>query len=128
MIAGQVVHAIAYGGATLASMKFPMIGYCVLAIIFLVVPLFVVSPLLFRPKQKVLFEYGSLVTIHNQLFDRKWIRKEGPSDGVIMGNSDPSSLIGLATAAGAPMIAVILYATPADRIFHAILSMLGLSS
>jgi hypothetical protein len=151
VIASQVVNAIAYGGATLSSMKFPMIGYCVLAIVLLVVPLFVVTPLLFRTKQKALFEYGSLVTIHNQLFDRKWIRKEEPSDDVIMGNPDPSSLIdlgssfivirqmgivpidkqtliGLLIAAGAPMIAVVLYATPTDKVIHAILSMLGLSS
>jgi len=151
VIAGQVANAIAYGGATLSSMKFPMIAYCVMAIIILVAPLLVVTPLLFRTKQRALFEYGSLVTIHNQLFDRKWIRKEKAADDVIMGNPDPSSLIdlgssftvvrqmgvvpidkqtlvGLVIAAAAPMIAVVLYATPTDIVIHAVLSMLGLAS
>lgn len=132
-------------------MKFPMIGYCVLAIIILVAPLLVVTPLLFRTKRKALFEYGALVTEHNQLFDRKWIRGEEAGDEVIMGNPDASSLIdlgssftvvrqmgvvpidkqtliGLVIAAGAPMIAVVLYATPTDTIIHAVLSMLGLAS
>jgi len=151
VIAGQVVNAIAYGGASLQTMKFPMIAYCVLAIILLAAPLLVVTPLLFRTKQKALFEYGALVTEHNQLFDRKWIRKEDATDGVIMGNPDPSSLIdlgssftvvrqmgivpidkqtliGLVIAAGAPMVAVVLYATPTDAIIHAVLNMLGLAS
>jgi hypothetical protein len=151
VIAGQVANAIAYGGATLSSMKFPMIGYCVLAIIVLVAPLLVVTPLLFKTKQRALFEYGSLVTVHNQLFDRKWIRKEKSADDVIMGNPDPSSLIdlgssftvvrqmglvpidkqtliGLVIAAAAPMIAVVLYATPTDTVIHAVLNMLGLAS
>ncbi len=151
VIAGQVANAIAYGGASLKTMKFPMIGYCVLAIIILVAPLLVVTPLLFRTKRKALFEYGALVTEHNQLFDRKWIRGEEAGDEVIMGNPDASSLIdlgssftvvrqmgvvpidkqtliGLVIAAGAPMIAVVLYATPTDTIIHAVLSMLGLAS
>src|SRR5208283_827411 len=39
VVAGQVANAIAYQGATLSSMKFPMIAYGVLAIILLVAPL-----------------------------------------------------------------------------------------
>ncbi|WP_433963624.1 hypothetical protein [Tunturiibacter gelidiferens] len=71
VIAAEVGNAIAYQGASLSSLKFPMIAYGVLAIIFLVAPLLVVTPVLLKIKRKGLLEYGAQVTIHNQSFDRK---------------------------------------------------------
>jgi hypothetical protein len=65
-------------GATVSSMKFPMCAYGVPAIVVLVAPLLVVSPVLLKIKRKALLEFGSQVTIHNQLFDRKWFRKGKP--------------------------------------------------
>src|SRR5438094_9770556 len=84
--------------ASLSSMKFPMIAYGVLAIIILIVPLLMVTPVLIDVRGKALREYGALVTIHNQLFDRKWIQKEQPEDVVILGNQDASSLIDLGSS------------------------------
>ena len=52
VIAAEVGNAIAYQGAALSSMKFPMIGYGVLAIIFLILPLLVVTPALVKVKRK----------------------------------------------------------------------------
>ena len=40
-------------------------------------------------------EYGAQVTIHNQLFDEKWIQGKRPADEVLLGNPDASSLIDL---------------------------------
>jgi len=148
VIAAQVGNTIAYQGASLSSQKFPMIAYGVIAIITLVAPLLLVSPVLFRVKQKALLEYGALVTVHNQQFDQKWIQEQKPSDEVILGNPDPSSLIdlgssyivvrqmtlvpidrrtliSLAMAALSPMVPVILLATPADQLVRAVLRMLG---
>jgi hypothetical protein len=71
VIAAQVGNAIAYEGESLSSVKFLMIAYGVLAVLFLVVPLLVVVPVLLKVKRKALLEYGAQVTIHNQLFDRK---------------------------------------------------------
>jgi hypothetical protein len=88
------------------------------------------------------------VTIHNQLFDQKWIQKEQPADVVILGDPDPSSLIDLgssfaviqqmrivligkrtlavlAVAAALPMVPVILYATRADELVRTVVKMLG---
>jgi len=147
-MAAQVGNAIAYQGASLSAMKFPMIAYGVLAIIILIVPLLVVTPVLIRIKKKALLEYGVLVTIHNQLFDRKWIQKEQPPDVVLLGNQDPSSLIDLGSsfavirqmgivpidrltlvtltvAAALPMVPVVLYATPVDVLVRTVLKMLG---
>src|SRR5208283_3516610 len=149
VIAAQVGNAIAYQGATLSSMKIPMLAYGVLAILILVAPLLVVAPVLVKTKRKALFEYGALVTIHNQLFDRKWIQKDHPEDAVILGHPDPSSLIDLgssfavirqmgivpidkptlvtlALAAALPMVPVVLLATPADQLVRVVLKMLGM--
>jgi len=148
VIAAQVGNAVAYDGATLSSMKFPMIAYGVLAILILIAPLLVVAPVLLKIKRKALLEYGALVTIHNQLFETQWIRKEDLQDEVILGNPGPSSLIDLgssftvirdmrfvpinkqtlvtlAVAAGLPMGLLVLFVTPIDDLIRAVLKMLG---
>ena len=148
VIASQVANAIAYQGATLSSMKSPMIAYGVLAIILLVAPLLVVTPVLVKIKKKALLEYGALVTEHNQQFDQKWIQNKQSPNEVIVGSSDPCSLIDLgssflvvrqmgivpvdrltlitlALAAGLPMVPVVLLAIPADKLLHMVLKMLG---
>jgi hypothetical protein len=148
VIAAQVGNAIAYQGQLLSSMKFPMIAYGVLAVVLLVVPLLVVTPVLLQTKRKALFDYGAQVTIHNQLFDQKWIQNKAPEGETLLGNPDPSSLadlgssfavirqmglvpidkptlITLVVSAALPMLPVVLYATPADELLRAILKMLG---
>jgi len=148
VIAAGIGNSIAYGGATLSTMKLPMIAYGVLAIILLIVPLLVVTPILLKTKKKALIEYGALVTIHNQLFDGKWIQNQRPADEVILGHPDVSSLadlgssfavvrrmglvpidkptlISLAVAAGLPIVPLILLATPADELIHVVLKLLG---
>jgi hypothetical protein len=148
VVASQIGNAIAYQGATLSSLKLPMIAYGVLAVLFLVVPLLVVTPVLIKIKRKALLEYGALVTDHDQLFDAKWIRGQHPPEDVPLGNPDMSSLvdlgtsftvvrnmrlvpidkttlIALAVAAALPMVPVVLIATPADELVRAVLKMLA---
>jgi len=148
VIAGSVLNAIRYEGETLGSLKFAMIAYGVLAIIVLVVPLLVVTPVLIGVKRKALREYGGLVTRHNQAFDQKWIGDKHVEGEKILGNPDPSSLtdlgtsfdvvrrmgivpvdkptlVALALAAALPMLPVVLLVTPASTIVHAVLKMLG---
>jgi hypothetical protein len=147
VIATEVGNAIAYQGASLSSAKFPMIAYGVLAIIFLIVPLLVVAPVLLKVKRKGLLEYGAQVTIHNQLFEQKWIQEPRLAGETLLGNSDASSLadlgssftvvrqmrvvpidkptlIALAVSAALPMLPVVLYATPATELVR-MLKMLG---
>ena len=125
-----------------------MVVYGVMALSALVVPLLVVSPLLYRIKRKALFEYGGLVTSHNQMFEEKWIHSKHPPDQVILGNPDASSfadlgssfavvldmsvvpidkitLVRLVIAAALPMLPVLLFATPANEVIRAVLVMLG---
>jgi hypothetical protein len=148
VVAGQVVNAIAYEGATLSSVQFIMLAYALLAITFLIVPLLVVAPVLFKVKKQACLEFGALVTHHDQLFDDKWIRGQRSPDDVILGNADASSLadlgaaftvvkqmkivpidkptlISLTVAAGLPMVPVVLFATPAHELIGAVLKMLA---
>ena len=87
------------------------------------------------------------MTIHNQLFDQKWIQKKGPAGETLLGIADASSLadlgssftvvrqmglvpidkptlITLAISAALPMVPVVLYATPTDELIR-IVRMLG---
>lgn len=148
VLAAQVANAIEYHGATLSSMKFPMIAYGVLAITLLVAPLLVVTPLLIKVKKKALLEYGRLVTFHDQLFDQKWIQEQQSPKEAILGSPEPSSLndlggsftvvrqmgvvpidkqalAALALAAALPMVPVVVLATPADELLRLVLKMLG---
>jgi hypothetical protein len=147
VIAAQVGNTIAYQGATLSSEKVPMIAYGVMAIIVLVAPLLVVAPVLLKTKRKALHEYGALVTLHDQLFDQKWIRKEQQASAVILGHPDVVSLanlgrsftvirqmglvpidkptlVTLAIAAALPMLPIVLYTTPPSELIR-VLKMLG---
>jgi hypothetical protein len=148
VVAAQVGNAIAYQGESLSHLKSPMIAYGVLAVLFLVVPLLVVVPVLLKVKRKALLEYGAQVTIHNQLFDQKWIHNNRPPGETLLGNPDASSLadlggsfnvvrqmqlvpidkptlIALAISAALPMVPVVFYATPMDELVHALLKMLA---
>src|ERR1700761_8860519 len=139
VIAAEVGNAIAYQGETLSSLKAPMIFYGVLAVIFLVAPLLVVAPVLLKVKRRALLEYGTQGTIHNQLFDRKWVQGNHAPDETLLGNPEASSLadfgtafavvrqmrivpidkptlIALALSAALPMLPVILYATPPGQL------------
>lgn len=147
VVAAQVANTIAYQGATLSSQKFVMIAYGVMAIVVLVAPLLVVAPVLLKIKRKALLEYGALVTIHDRLFDQKWIQNQEQPRAEILGNPDASSLVDLgnsftvvrqmglvpidkptlvtlALAAALPMVPVVLYATPADELIRTVLKML----
>ena len=148
VVAGQVVNAIAYEGATLSSVQFIMLTYALLAMAFLVLPLLVVAPVLFTVKKKACLEFGALVSHHDQLFDAKWIGGQRSPEDMILGNADASSLadlgaaftvvkqmrivpidkptlISLTVAAGLPMVPVVLFATPANELIGAVLKMLA---
>lgn len=141
VIAGEVGNAIAYEGETVTSLKFIMIGFGVLAVTILLLPLLVVTPTLIKVKRRAILEYGALVAQHDQLFDAKWIQGQHLPGEEIIGNADASSLadlgasfdvvrdmsfipldkptlIGLAVAAVLPMIPVIVFATPINDLIR----------
>jgi len=125
-----------------------MIAYGVLAILVLVAPLLAVTPRLIDVRNSALFEYGALVTDHDQRFEAKWIHGDRPPGEVILGHPDASSLgdlgagfavvrdmsvvpidrrtlVSLALAAALPMLPIVVFATPANELIGAVLKMLG---
>ena len=148
VLAGQVVNDIVYRGATLRSVQSIFIVYALLAVVFLVAPLLVVTPVLLKVKIAACLDYGALVTKHDLLFDAKWIHGQRSPEDTILGNPDASSLadlgssfavvrqmrivpidrptlITLAVAAGLPLVPVLLFVTPANELIADVLKMLA---
>lgn len=147
VVTGAFANSIAYQGATVSSLKFLMIAFCVLAIVVLAAPLLVLTPKLAMVKRRGLYEYGSLGTTYTRAFDAKWIHGISPEHEPLLGTSDIQSLadlsnsfsvvqkmrivlinkeilIGLAVPAILPMLPLIIIATPADQLVRAVLKLL----
>jgi hypothetical protein len=147
VLAGAFGNAIAYQGATVSSLKFLMIGYCILAVFVLAAPLLVLTPKLLKVKRIGIYQYGSLGTSYSRAFDAKWIHGLSSEHEPLLGTSDIQSLadlynsfsvvrgmkvvllnkeilVGLAVPAVLPLVPLIIIATPADEIVHALLKFL----
>jgi hypothetical protein len=148
VVAGAVGNAIAYEGATLDSLKFVLLAYVVLALLALFAPLTLAAPKLVQIRKQALFEYGALVTAHNQAFHARWFDAESHKGEGLLAEPDPSSLADLGAsfsvvrdmrpvpfdrrafftlslAAALPMLPVIIIATPANEVISAVMAMLG---
>jgi hypothetical protein len=147
VIAGAFGNAIAYEGATISSLKFLIIVFCLLTIIIISTPLVVLTPTLLKIKQKGLFEYGALGTAYAQSFAAKWIGGGRPDGENLLGTGDIQSLadlynsfsvvrqmkvllidkkvlVGLAIPVILPMIPLLVLATPTDQLIRAVLKLL----
>jgi hypothetical protein len=147
VIAGALGNSIAYEGATVSSLKFLMIAYCVLAVAVLAAPLLVLTPKLALVKRRGLYEYGTLGTAYTQAFDAKWIEGSSLEREPLLGTADIQSLadlrnsfsviqdmkivlinkeilLGLTIPAILPMVPLIVIATPADALMRAVLKLL----
>jgi hypothetical protein len=147
-LAGAFANQLFYEGKTVSDLKFLMAGACALAIVFTVAPLLVLTPRLFKVKQRGLFEYGSLGVEYVDRFNRKWIRGERSTEDKLLGSADIQSLadlgnsheivhemkivlidheilLQLAIPALLPMLVLIATATPAEEILKALLHLLA---
>lgn len=145
--AGVFANQMAYDGATLQSLQYLMVGTCLLSIAFTVAPLIVVSPYLFRVKQRGIFEYSSLGVVYAEGFENKWILGKRSPEEPLMGSADIQSLadfgnsyeivhgmkvflidheilLTLAIPAAIPMLVLIATVIPAEEIFKALLHLL----
>ena len=148
VIAGAVGNAIAFEGAKIDSVKFVLLTYVVLTLLALFAPLVLAAPKLIQVRKQALFEYGALVTAHNQAFQAKWLHPETQKGAELLAEPDPSSLADLGAsfsvvrdmrpvpfdrrsfftltlAAALPMLPVILIFTPANEVITAVMAMLG---
>lgn len=97
VVAAAVLKMVVFGGASLMSFKFALLGMIVFLCMAFVVPLLAFAPVLSALKRKGLSHYGALVSQHNLAFEEKWIdgRQAQASDG-LLGSPDVSSLADLA--------------------------------
>ena len=146
VIASQAGNAIVYEGATLAGMKFALLGFGVVSTLALAAPLLVTVPLLVRTKKRAILDYGALVTRHNESFAAKWVDGSILKGDGILGDPDPSSLIDLASSfqlvqqmhyvpinrltliylalsAVLPMVVMMVLVTPAESLIGAVWKM-----
>ncbi len=148
VMAGAFGNAIAHEGATISSLKFLIIAFCLLAILITAAPLLVLTPKLAEIKERGVFQYGALSNAYTQSFDRKWILPGDRSQGEsLLGTADIQSLadlynsfsvvrqmkvvlidkkvlLGLAVPVILPMLPLIILATPADQLIKAVLKLL----
>lgn len=73
VIAGAMANEIIYAGATVESIRGPLIAYIIIATLLLCLPLFVLAPRLALLKRQGLFAYGALGDAYLRAFEAKWL-------------------------------------------------------
>lgn len=146
VFAGRLVNSLVLEGASLASFKFLMAGFVVLALVLGLLPLTLLAPKLIRVRRAGLREYGRLANQYTEAFDRKWVHTTKGSDEPLLGTGDIQSLadlansyavvqqmeiapiskrlaVQLAAQACLPLVPVIILGTPTSELVNAILKM-----
>ncbi|MBV8883252.1 MAG: hypothetical protein JO235_04535 [Chroococcidiopsidaceae cyanobacterium CP_BM_RX_35] len=85
-------------GASITTFKIQIIEFVVLSVIVTLGPLLTFSSKLLKVKAQGLLKYGSLISHHNQLFERKCVRGLAPEGETLLGSPDISSLADLGTS------------------------------
>ena len=73
VLASRWAHDVVHHGATLGSLKLPMIGFVVLWSLLLLAPLLALVPALATAKRTALVAYSNLVAEQGRLVHRRWI-------------------------------------------------------
>jgi hypothetical protein len=148
MAAGGFGNLIAYGGRSIDSLKYEIIGFCILAFVVIATPLLVVTPTLFHVRERGLLSYHKLGVEYTRAFDRKWIDDKsealneagrepllGTADlqsladlnnsvSVVLGMKlvllDREVLLGLGIPLVLPMLVLLAVATPVDKVIGAV--------
>jgi hypothetical protein len=147
MFAGQVANSMMFEGAPVSSFKFLMAGFIALSLIIGLLPLTLLAPKLTEIRRTGLLEYGRLANSYVDLFDRKWVHNERPSEP-LLGTSDIQSLsdmgqsfalvdamtiapitkrliLQIAVQSALPLIPVIILGTPTPELVRAVMKMVA---
>jgi hypothetical protein len=101
LLSAEVAFRVRFEGLDLAALQsmIPLlIAYLVFVEFVTFGPLLIFLPLLARTRLEALRSYGTLVQQHNQLFHKKWIDGDKPTDELPLGNPDMSSLVDLGSS------------------------------
>jgi hypothetical protein len=94
LLAGQIASHIFYNGQTLLAFKMTIVGFVVLFVVAVLVPLLLFTPQLVRAKREGLAEYGALASSYVTDFDQKWLRSKVNGEE-LLGTGDIQSLADL---------------------------------
>ena len=110
-VSGVVANAILYAGISMEDLKIGLVGYGVLMLFLLTLPVYSVIPKLMRIKRKGMREYGALSHSYVREFDAKWIQGPPPGDEKLLGSADIQSLADMGGSYG---IISDMHAIPID--------------
>jgi hypothetical protein len=95
VLSGSFAHEILHRGSSLASLKYHVMVFVVLALAILHAPLVAFMGNLARSRFRGLLDFGALIWRHDRDFDEKWIKSLATSEQTLMGSPDASSLADL---------------------------------
>jgi hypothetical protein len=98
VLCSSIGTQVIYRHAKLQEFAFAFGLFVVVAIIAFLTPFAVFMPKLAVTKRNGLMTYGALATRYTQLFDRKWVAREGPADQELLGTADIQSLADIANS------------------------------
>ena len=99
-VSGVVANAILYAGMSMEDLQISLIGYGLLILFLLTLPVYSVIPTLIRIKRKGMREYGALSHSYVREFDAKWIQGPPPNDEKLLGSADIQSLADMGNSYG----------------------------
>jgi hypothetical protein len=76
--AATALKLVIYGGASLLSFRYGLLGLVAFVVVASVLPLMAFAPTLARLKRSALLTYGALVTRYSSVVESKWIDTEPP--------------------------------------------------
>ena len=146
--AAGFANLIVYEGRSIDSLKYEMIGFCILGFVLTAAPLLVVTPTLFYVREQGLLSYHTLGVEYARAFDRKWIGNASDAANEagrepLLGTADIQSLadlnnsvsvvrgmrlmlldrevlLGLGIPLIVPMLVLLGVVTPVDKVIGAV--------
>lgn len=92
MMSAVLAREILYDGSTLAESKAVVIGFVILAVLVLLLPLTVFFPVLLRTKRQGMVRYGILAEKLSLTFEERWIEGKGGDPHKLVDTGETSAL------------------------------------
>lgn len=84
VVAARWAHEVVYHGLDVSALRLPMIGFVLLMVVIVCVPLLVFVPRLLAVRRAALLDYGALVGRHGRSVHRKWIEGRAAPDEALL--------------------------------------------
>jgi hypothetical protein len=146
--AGIIANEIVYNKISLQSFAPAILGYVLILLAVLVLPLLIFAGRLLGAKRRGLFQYGALGTAYTGSFHKKWILNQDSERQALLGSADiqsladlgnsyaliermkplpvdPRTLIHLAVAALLPMAPLLLTVMPLKQVISLVVKLLA---